>query len=138
MKYILIVLLTIFLFSCKSQHKTKINLLVENNSDILIDSVYIYFFDQKKIYYKMKPKSKLNIDFYILNEKIPKGESGVFSINVFKNNYFYSCSNGLIGFPTSQLYENYSFFIYNDFITTKKDFIPQSKQLKQNILEFND
>ena len=70
--------------------------------------------NKKKTYYKIKPKSILNIEFNILKEKIPKGESGVFSINIFKNDYFYSCSSGLIGFPTSQLYENYSFFIFND------------------------
>lgn len=137
MKYFLIYVLTFFFLSCKSQDKIKINLLVENNSDILIDSVNIHFFEQKKTYYKIKPKSILNIEFNILKEKIPKGESGVFSINIFKNDYFYSCSSGLIGFPTSQLYENYSFFIFNDYITTKKDFIPQFKQQKQNISDFN-
>ena len=138
MKNIFLLCITFFLFSCKSQDKLKVNLFVEINSDELIDSISIYFFEQKKTYKKIKSKSKLNIDFYIQKEKIPKGETGIFSINVFKNGYFYNCTNGLIGFPTAQLYENYSFFIYNDYITTKKDFIPQNKQRKQNISEFKE
>ena len=53
MKNIFLLCITFFLFSCKSQDKLKVNLLVENNSDELIDSISIYFFEQKKTYKKI-------------------------------------------------------------------------------------
>ena len=57
MKNIFLLCITFFLFSCKSQDKLKVNLLVENNSDELIDSISIYFFEQKKTYKREKLKS---------------------------------------------------------------------------------
>lgn len=136
MKYSIIILL-FFFSSCKSQEDSRnVELTVFDNSDKKIDSIYIYFLNQKRVIKNLKSKEQLKLEFTINEKDIPKGERGVFSIVTFHEDYFLSQTNGFIGFPYTKMEDYYEFYISNDYITTKKDFVPTYKPEKKKISEF--
>ncbi|MFN4152758.1 MAG: hypothetical protein ACK4IX_17580 [Candidatus Sericytochromatia bacterium] len=136
MKYSIIILL-FFFSSCKSQEDSRnVELTVFDYSDKKIDSIYIYFLNQKRVIKNLKSKEKLKLEFTIKDKDIPKGERGVFSIVTFQDDYFLQQTNGFIGFPYSKMEDSYEFYISNDYITIEKDFVPTFKREKQNISEF--
>ncbi|MFL9843984.1 hypothetical protein [Flavobacterium rhizosphaerae] len=126
-------LLSLLLFS---QQETNIKLIIHNKSGKSLDSIIIHdLFDHEKVLYNINMDTIIVMN-YNNKEKIPKGERGVFSLAVFDKRYFYTMSNGFIGFPTARLEDEYSFYIYDTYITTKEDFIPKNKDHRHKIEDF--
>lgn len=138
MKYIIVLFLFLSLISCNGQEDREVKLILKNNSNQAIDSISLYFFNEKTKYYNIKKNEELNLIFKIKADSIPKGERSVFSICAFKDDYFIDSSTGFIGFPTAKLEDSYSFYIYDDYITSKKNFKPQYIQEKHKISEYKD
>lgn len=135
-KYILFISLTVT-SSCKGQDEVNIKLTIYNNSMKHLDSVLVHdVYDNETVYYDVKPDAIIVHNFAGSKSLIPKGERGVFTLAVFDKKKFYTMNAGFIGFPTSKLEDEYEFYIYDTFISTKREFIPKNKEQRQNIEEY--
>lgn len=133
----LITLFFVILFTCNNHKETEsVDLCVHNNSGEKIDSIYIYFLNDKKVIKNIEVDKKLSLKFSIRKNEIPKGERSVFYIIAFKNDYFLTQSNGFIGFPYAKMDDYYEFYIFNDYIANEKNFVPTQKPEKQKISQF--
>lgn len=137
-KRIVVLLLFLNLTSCNAQEEREIKLRIKNNSNKTMDSIRLHFFNERTKYYNIKKNDELNLIFKIKTDLIPKGERGVFSICVFEGEYFFDTSAGFVGFPTAKLEDNYSFYIYDDYVTIKKDYKPHHLLEKHKISEYRD
>lgn len=122
--------------ACKGQ-EFETELTIYNNSFKTLDSIVLHdVFDKEITYRNIKPGSIIKVEYNERYSKIPPGERGVFSINVFEENYFYGQTVGFIGFPGTTINEKYELYIYSDYIATKKDFKPKYPAEKRKISEY--
>ena len=125
MKTILSLLLGIIAASCSAQEDVSIKLTIHNESGKVLDSIAVYdLFKGNTTFYNIQPDSVIVKEFVNKASMLPKGESVVFYLYAFDKNYFYSMSNGLIGFPTSYLKDEYHFYIYDTYIANKEGYVP--------------
>lgn len=130
-------LFLIFAFTyCKGQDVTSVNLKVKNNSSTTRDSLQLNFLGEKRTYYNLKSKDSLQLTFKIESKNVPRGESSVFDIVIFKGDFFYWSSTGFIGMPTAYIESDYGFYIYDDYVTIEDGYVPLYKEALKPISEF--
>lgn len=130
------IIIFLIVTSCNSQDHT-IKMRIENKSKIAYDSLRIYFYSTKDTIIKnFKPNDVIIRKINLKNFTDPSGERLVTSLYAFKDDYYYFCENGIIGFPYSKLENEYNYFIHDDFITTKENFAPDFKPEKKKTSEF--
>lgn len=127
-----------FFSSCNSQEKN-IKMKIVNKSNTTYDSLKVYFYSTKDTVIKnFKPNDIVERNIKLENYTDPSGEKLVTFLLAFKDDYYYYCENGIIGFPYSNLENEYNYFVYDDFVTTKDNFAPTWKPEKKKISDIKD
>jgi len=114
----------------------QVKVVVTNASETVYDSVSVYVFPDKRItFYNVKPHDRLSKTFDYKNFSYPRGEHTASVISAYKDDYYLVQESGLIDTPFAFLKEEYNYFIYDGYITTKKDFKPVKLPEKYKISE---
>lgn len=132
MRLLLLLIFSIIFTSCSGQEDVQIKLTIHNNSGKTLDSIAVYdLFKGHITYYDVKKDSV--IEKLCINKRalLPKGESTVFYIYAFDKNQYYRMENGFIGFPTASLEDEYEFYIWETYISNKKDYVPPTGHTDQ-------
>lgn len=140
MKNLLFIFFTLIILlivtSCNSQDHN-ITMRIENKSKVTYDSLRIYFYSTEDTIIKnFEPNDIVIRKINLKNFTDPCREELVTSLCAFKDDYYYFRENGLIGFPYSKLENEYNYFVYDDYVTTKEGHTPTFKRGKKKISEF--
>lgn len=128
--------ITIFL-SCSYKQDFIVNVEINNMSNVAYDSVGIYVYPDNEItFYNVKPGDKIVKDFEYKNFEYKRGDALASGIYVFQGDEYFYTEGGIIDVPFGLLEDHYEYYIYNDYVTTKKGFVPENLRKKQKISEF--
>lgn len=141
MRRLFTVLVIIFItLSCNFFKNKKVTLKVINNSNIKYDSIKLYLYlNYDTTFYNVKPKFNFLKKVELKNTEYDEsGTKITSSLIVFKDSTFYYTSGGFIDYPYGEMESEYSYYIFDDYITTKKDFKPQYMPKKHKLSEYKD
>jgi len=132
MKSLILLVSALFFVSCSAQEDVQIKLTIHNKSGKTLDSIAIYdIFKGHTTLYNVGKDTIIKKVYINKRTLLPKGESTVFYLYAFDKNQYYSMENGFIGFPTAYLEGEYSFYIWDTYISRKEDYIPPATRRDQ-------
>ena len=135
---ILIYLLFLLITTSCSGQEFDTELTIYNKSGKVLDSLIVYDLLDKEIMYRtIKKDTVFTVKYKGKWSEIPRGERGVFTINVFDEGYFYGQTLGFIGFPTATLKDKYELYIYREYTSDTEQIISNPRPQKKKISEYN-
>ena len=137
-----IVLISIFLlpilFSCNYFRDPQMKFKIDNLSNVVFDSVKIFVYpNYDTVIYNVKPNFILTKKFNFKDFEYKRIETCSGSVSAFKDSIFYSQCLSIIDYPYA-IIEDMECYIFDNGISSKKDWKPKGKPLQYDTFVFRE